>query len=51
MLGAWRKIAEHALTEIGAPDGGLAAAIAGDVTAHCWERIELSPDVPEALGG
>jgi FMN phosphatase YigB (HAD superfamily) len=35
--------------EIGAPDGGLAAAIAGDFTARCWERMELSPDVPEAL--
>ncbi len=49
MPGAWRKITAHALTDIGPPDGALAAAIAQDFAARRWERMELFPGVREAL--
>ncbi len=49
MLGAWRKIAERGLAEIGAADCRLAADIAGDFAARRWERMELFPGVPQAL--
>jgi putative hydrolase of the HAD superfamily len=50
MLGAWRKITAHALAEIGAPDPGLAEAIAEGFAARRWERMALFPGVKEALG-
>jgi len=49
MLGAWWKIAAHALEEVGAPDGPLAAAIAQDFAARRWERMGLFPGVSDAL--
>lgn len=49
MLGAWRKITAHALTDVGEPDGALAAAIAQDFATRRWERMELFPGVREAL--
>jgi putative hydrolase of the HAD superfamily len=48
MPGAWRKIAERGLVEIGAPDA-LAPDIAGDFAARRWARMALFPGVPEAL--
>lgn len=49
MLAAWRKIAAHALAELGAPDGGLAAGIAEDFARRRWERMRLFPGVPQTL--
>ena len=48
MLGAWRKIAERGLVEVGAPDA-LAPDIASDFAARRWARMALFPGVPEAL--
>ena len=48
MPGAWRKIAERALAEIGAPEA-LGADIAGDFAERRWARMTLYPGVPEAL--
>src|SRR5262249_13571546 len=39
MLDAWRKIAERAFEELGAPDGSLAAAIAHDFAERRWQRM------------
>ena len=50
MLGAWRKIADHALADVGAPDRELAADIAEDYAARRWERMQLFPGVRDALG-
>jgi putative hydrolase of the HAD superfamily len=50
MLGAWRKIAAHALGEFGASDEALAAAIALDFAERRWKRMELFAGVPETLG-
>jgi putative hydrolase of the HAD superfamily len=48
MPGAWRKIAERGLGQIGAA-GTLAAEIADDFAARRWARMALFPGVPEAL--
>jgi putative hydrolase of the HAD superfamily len=48
MPGAWRKIAERGLVEVGAPDA-LAADIADDFAARRWARMALFPGVPETL--
>ncbi len=50
MLGAWRKIAAHALADVGTPDERLAGDIAGDFDARRWGRMALFPGVSEALG-
>jgi putative hydrolase of the HAD superfamily len=50
MPGAWRKVAGRGLEELGMPDAGLAADIAGDYAARRWARMALFPGVPEALG-
>ncbi len=49
MPGAWRKITAQALADIGASDGALAAAIAGDFAARRWARMELFPGVTDTL--
>ena len=49
MPGAWRKIAERALAEVGAPDGRLGADIAEDFAARRWKRMRLFPGVEAAL--
>jgi putative hydrolase of the HAD superfamily len=48
MPGAWRKIAERGLAEVGAPPA-LAAGIADDFAARRWARMALFPGVPETL--
>ncbi len=48
MLGAWRKIAERALTDVGAPDA-LGRDIADDYAARRWRRMALFPGVLETL--
>jgi putative hydrolase of the HAD superfamily len=48
MPGAWRKIAERGLGEIGAPPA-LGAGIAEDFAARRWARMALFPGVTEAL--
>jgi putative hydrolase of the HAD superfamily len=50
MLGAWTRIAAHALGDLGRPDEGLAAAIASDFARRRWAEMRLFPGVPEALG-
>ena len=50
MMGAWTKIAAHALGELGAPADPLAARIAEDFAARRWERMGLFPGVSDALG-
>jgi putative hydrolase of the HAD superfamily len=50
MMGAWTKIAERGLTEVGAGQAPLGAALAGRFADHRWERMRLFPGVPDALG-
>ena len=50
MPGAWRKIAAHGLERLGAPNPGLAAAVAQDFAARRWAAMRLFPRVPEVLG-
>jgi putative hydrolase of the HAD superfamily len=50
MMGAWTKIAAHALGELGATVDPLAARIAEDFAARRWERMGLFPGVDAALG-
>src|SRR5262245_6017877 len=49
MMGAWTKIAAHALEEFGAPSSRLAPSIAEDYAARRWQRMALFPGVTEAL--
>ena len=49
MLGAWRKIVAHGLTEMGTPSDRLAAEITDDYAARRWKRMELFPGVRETL--
>jgi putative hydrolase of the HAD superfamily len=49
MLGAWQKIAAHALACTGAPGGALAAALAEDFAARRRKVMPLFPGVPESL--
>jgi putative hydrolase of the HAD superfamily len=49
MLGAWSKITARALSDLGAPDEALAAAIAGEFAERRWKRMALFAGVPEAL--
>jgi putative hydrolase of the HAD superfamily len=49
MLGAWRKIAEHALDRCGGRVDGLAAAMAEDFARRRRESWQLFPDAREAL--
>jgi len=49
MVGAWRKIVAHGLTEIGCPDERLAADIVDDYAVRRWKRMGLFPEVPETL--
>lgn len=50
MMGAWTKIAAHALAECGAHEGALAGQIAECFAAHRWQLMRLFAGVPEALG-
>jgi len=50
MMGAWTKIAAHALEDLGVTADPLAARIAEDFAARRWERMGLFPGVGEALG-
>jgi len=50
MIGAWTKVAAHALEEIEAADGALAGRVAEHYAAHRWERMALFPGVVDALG-
>ena len=49
MQGAWRKIAERALADVGAPDARLGADIAEEFAARRWKRMRLFAGVEEAL--
>lgn len=51
MLGAWRKVAAHALARLGAPSETVAAAMAEDYAGRRRERMRLFPGVVEALAG
>jgi putative hydrolase of the HAD superfamily len=50
MIGAWTKIAAHALAELGRDDGAIAGRIAECFAAHRWQCMRLFPGVAEALG-
>ena len=50
MMGAWTKIAERALADVGAAHAPLGAALAGRFADHRWERMRLFPGVTDALG-
>lgn len=50
MLGAWRKIVEHGLEQLGAPNVPAAAAAAEDFAARRWAVMRLFPGVADALG-
>jgi putative hydrolase of the HAD superfamily len=50
MIAAWGTIAGHALAELGAPNDGMAAAIAEDFAARRWRSMALFPGVEAALG-
>ena len=49
MMGAWTKIAAHALEALGAPAHPHAAGIAESFAARRWERMALFPGVHDAL--
>jgi len=51
MLGAWTKIVERALGELGRPDPALAAAIAADFAQRRRERMQLFPESLACLNG
>jgi putative hydrolase of the HAD superfamily len=50
MMGAWTKIAAHALAGLGRDDAALAGRIAECFAAHRWQCMRLFPGVAEALG-
>jgi putative hydrolase of the HAD superfamily len=50
MMGAWTRIVERALADLGAAPGPLAARVAEEYAARRWERMALFPGVREALG-
>lgn len=50
MLGAWTKIAAHALRALHRADETLAASIAQDFAERRWARMDLFPGVAGALG-
>ncbi|HET8576188.1 MAG TPA: HAD family hydrolase, partial [Methylomirabilota bacterium] len=49
MLGAWRKIAAHALASVGRPSDDLADFIAEGFAALRWQRMRLFPGVSTTL--
>jgi putative hydrolase of the HAD superfamily len=49
MIGAWTKIAAHALAEFGRDDGALAGSIVECFAAHRWQCMQLFPGVDDAL--
>ena len=51
MLGAWTKIVERALADLGRPDPALAAAIAADFAQRRRERMQLFPESLACLNG
>jgi putative hydrolase of the HAD superfamily len=50
MMGAWTKIAAHALAGLGRDEGALAGRIAECFAAHRWQCMRLFPGVAGALG-
>jgi putative hydrolase of the HAD superfamily len=50
MIGAWTKIAAHALAEFGRDDVALAGRIAECFADHRWQCMRLFPGVAGALG-
>ena len=49
MMGAWQKITSRALDEMGAPDEGLARAVAQDFAERRWQCMTLFSGARETL--
>jgi putative hydrolase of the HAD superfamily len=49
MMAAWRKLASHALEELGASDEALATVIAEDFAERRWKSMTLFPGVTDGL--